>query len=226
MKVGWRPLRTLRRFGKRESQRGGGTTQCGKYDGFGGEAPWRDLPYPGIRWRDANGSPRPDWTQAPSDPAPDAAIWPEELRDNDYFLRQGNAFSQGHDPESGGDFFSLKQFNPNYQPADSREYPLRDALIRTYQYLIARFDIDGYRIDTLKYLPRDFARVFGNAIREYALSIGKENFFTFGEVYDDETKIAAYIGRNACSDDGRVSTKSAVRAPRDSASSPSAPDPA
>ena len=38
---------------------------------------------------------------------------------------------------------------------------------------------------------------FGNAIREYAQSIGKKNFFTFGEVYDDEAKIARFIGRNA-----------------------------
>jgi hypothetical protein len=39
--------------------------------------------------------------------------------------------------------------------------------------------------------------VFGNAVREFALSIGKENVFTFGEVYDSEAKIARFIGRNA-----------------------------
>ena len=33
--------------------------------------------------------------------------------------------------------------------------------------------------------------------REYALSLGKKNFFTFGEVYDSEEKIAHFIGRNA-----------------------------
>src|SRR5689334_4007874 len=33
-------------------------------------------------------------------------------------------------------------------------------------------------------------------MREYALEIGKRNFFTFGEVYDNEEKIAAFIGRN------------------------------
>src|SRR5262249_54136537 len=31
----------------------------------------------------------------------------------------------------------------------------------------------------------------------YALSIGKRNFFTFGEVYDQEEKIARFIGRNS-----------------------------
>jgi len=34
-------------------------------------------------------------------------------------------------------------------------------------------------------------------MREFALSIGKRNFFTFGEVYDDEDKIARFIGRRA-----------------------------
>ena len=37
-------------------------------------------------------------------------------------------------------------------------------------------------------------------MREYALSIGKKNFFTFGEVYDNEEKIASYIGRNSIMD--------------------------
>ena len=75
-------------------------------------------------------------------------------------------------------------------------YPVRNALIRAYQYLIARYDVDGYRIDTLKYIPADFALTFGNAMREYACSIGKKNFFTFGEVYDNEETIAQFIGRN------------------------------
>ena len=76
-------------------------------------------------------------------------------------------------------------------------FPVRDTLIRAHQYLIAKYDVDGFRIDTLKYIEPEFARFFGNAIREYAQSIGKKNFFTFGEVYDDEAKIARFIGRNA-----------------------------
>jgi glycosidase len=69
-------------------------------------------------------------------------------------------------------------------------------LIRCFQYLIAAFDVDGFRIDTLKYLDRDFALRFGNAIREFVLSVSRKNFFTYGEVYDEERKISEYIGRN------------------------------
>ena len=61
------------------------------------------------------------------------------------------------------------------------------------------YDVDGFRIDTLKHGEPDFARVFGNAIREYALSIGKRN--SFGEVADagDEALLAEFIGRDTLS---------------------------
>jgi glycosidase len=75
---------------------------------------------------------------------------------------------------------------------------VQNALIRAYQYVIARFDIDGFRIDTLRYLKGGLPLTFGNAIREYALSVGKKNFFTFGEVWtsNSEAAIANFIGRN------------------------------
>ena len=63
--------------------------------------------------------------------------------------------------------------------------------------MIARFDVDGFRIDTLEaYLKGDLARTFGNAMREFALSVGEKNCFTFGEVFDSEEKIAQFIGRS------------------------------
>lgn len=91
--------------------------------------------------------------------------------------------------------FEYQDFEPDTTRGSS--YPVRDTLIRAHQYLIAKYDIDGFRIDTLKYIERDFARIFANAIQEYALSIGKQNFFTFGEVWDSEEKISAYVGRYA-----------------------------
>jgi glycosidase len=80
---------------------------------------------------------------------------------------------------------------------------LQSYLIRAYQYVIARFDVDGFRIDTLRYLHGNLAQTFGNAIREFALSIGKKNFFTFGEVLDSsvEQDIARFVGRNTTSSD-------------------------
>jgi hypothetical protein len=78
---------------------------------------------------------------------------------------------------------------------------------------MAKFDVDGSRIDTLKFLSPDFERIFGNAMREFALSAGKKNFFTFGEVFDDEATIAQFIGRNTSARDGLVGVDAALDYP-------------
>jgi glycosidase len=180
-----------------------------EYENYGSTAPWRNYPYM-IRWRDENGKGRPDWNAAPSDPPPDAAIWPTELCRNEFFRRQGEG------GEEGGDFGSLKELATGYQefsPVYGIYYPVRDILIRAHQYLIAKFDVDGFRIDTLKFIEADFARVFANAIREFAFSIGKKEFFTFGEIYDNEDKIARYIGRNAMEDSELIGVDAALDFP-------------
>jgi glycosidase len=73
--------------------------------------------------------------------------------------------------------------------------------------------VDGFRIDTLKFIEPDFASVFANAIREFAFSIGKKEFFTFGEIYDNEDKIARYIGRNAREDSDLIGVDAALDFP-------------
>jgi glycosidase len=162
------------------------------YDGFGSTAPLQDAPYP-IHWRDASGAPAYPDIAAVTGLAPDAGVWPVELQHNAYFTRRGEG------GESGGDFVQLKEcatgFTVTSDLGDAR--PVQNILIRAYQYVMAKFDVDGYRIDTLKYVDPAFARDFGNAMREFALTIGKRNFFTFGEIYDDDEKIAQFIGRNA-----------------------------
>lgn len=154
------------------------------------EAPGRREVYP-INWHDANGQPAfADFANSIA-VADDAAVWPVELQRNQLFRRKGLG------GEDGGDFSSLKELVTDFSEATaiSQSFPVRDTLILAYQYLIAKYDIDGYRIDTLKYIEADFARIFANAMREFSLSIGKKNFFTFGEVYDEEEKINQFIGR-------------------------------
>ena len=154
----------------------------------GSEATHSDTP-DAIEWRDEHGAARQDWPVGENivNPPLDATIWPMELRRNAFFRRQG--LPQANGDQTIGDFASLKQM----LTADPQ---LQVVLIRAYQLLIAKFDVDAFRIDTLKYIDKGLAREFGNAMREYAQSIGKKNFFTFGEVYDNEEKIAAFIGRD------------------------------
>jgi glycosidase len=182
------------------------------YEGMRDAAPWNpDREYQ-IFWRDGSGVPQAAWTDLANAPAaPDVGPWPSELRRNDFFRRRG---SYGQDI-TRGDFGRLKEIVTEYVSAGATPFPVRDALIKVHQYLIGKFDVDGFRIDTLMYVERDFARTFGNAMREYAQSIGKKNFLTFGEVWmeDDESAIARFVGRDTDSDDERVGVDAAIDFP-------------
>jgi glycosidase len=171
-----------------------------EYPGFGSQAPFsqsrRD-----VRWRDSNGN-ATTVSDGAAMPDATASLFPTELRKNRFFRQQGS----GGPVETEGDFESLKQMLTG-------DVELGQILISCYQYVIAKFDIDGFRIDTLKYLDDEFALTFGNAMREFALSIGKKNFFTFGEVYDDEQRIAQFIGRGAAADGDVVGVDSALDFP-------------
>jgi glycosidase len=164
---------------------------------------------PPIEWIDRTGTPQPAWTNTlPGDIGPDDAVWPADLQRADFFRRRGNRLSDAS-PAPGefikGDFDTLRQLVMEYaataqtqQTLRTRygEYPVLTILVMAHWYLIARFDIDGFRIDTVKYVDPNQVEQFGNAMREFALSIGKKNFFTFGEIYDDQQTIEDFIGRN------------------------------
>jgi glycosidase len=173
------------------------------------EAPWQDQPKIAVRWRDEHGVGNPQWTQAPANPPLDAAVFPDELRRDVLFTQRGNAMSNGFHPN--GDFNSLKGIDSDI--AENGFQPAHVALIRAYQYIIAKFDVDGFRIDTLKFISPDFERIFGNAMREFALSVGKKNFFTFGEVFDNEDQIARFIGRNTAATGDVVGVDAALDYP-------------
>ena len=168
-----------------------------------------------IHWKDQNGTVQNQWEDVSTIPGltENEGIWPMEFQRNEYFRRRGD-FSNSGDITKG-DFGSLKELVTEYLIPGTRVFPVRDYIIKAYQYLIARFDLDGFRIDTLQYVESEFARVFGNAIREFALSIGKKNFFTFGEIWieDDETRIAEFVGRDTQKDENFIGIDAAIDFP-------------
>jgi len=185
------------------------------YEGVRDDAPWNSEHEYEIYWRNEKGEAQGQWTDIEhiAHLPREAGIWPEELQFNDYFRRRGT-YDDSPNP-THGDFSRMKELVTEHFIHSENKYPVRDHLIRSYQYLIAKFDLDGYRIDTLQYVESDFARVFGNAMREYALSIGKKNFFTFGEVWqdDDEDKIAEFVGRNTLKDHELIGVDAAIDFP-------------
>ena len=160
--------------------------------------PYQGSPNPiPVQWRDNKGVQNPAWPDVAAipNPSPDSIVWPSELQNNGYFRMRGQA-----DDGTYGDFDSLKQL--------CTELPdVQRFLIRAYQYVIARYDVDGFRIDTLRYLKNNLAQTFGNSIREYALVLGKKNFFTFGELLGDpESDFINFIGRDTRLGDDANST--------------------
>jgi glycosidase len=152
------------------------------------DAPFKEPPPYDIRWHDEHGGPGfPDFNHAPNPIPPEAAVWPSELHDNLLFRRQGKVAVEV--PRAKGDFDILKQMV-------SEDRNLDRVLIRAYQYVIARFDCDGFRIDTFKLPDPAFGHTFCAAMREFAFSVGKENFFTFGEITTGEQGLTQFIGRD------------------------------
>ena len=150
--------------------------------------PYRDWPYEFGGWRKKNPDRPVQW--------PDDAVWPEEFQNEDWYKRQGQIRDWGDRTQYlNGDFFVLKEL-------DTPDPAVRGALIDAYKCLIAKTDADGFRVDAAKHIETRFFAIFCSAIREYALSIGKKNFFIFGEVVGEDVLMESYIGPNTPSPSG------------------------
>lgn len=127
---------------------------------------------------------------------PDRPI-PTELRNPDYYHRRGNMTGGGYDqyPElQHGDMSGLKDFANDDDRAGSE---LINILIQAHCYWIREADIDGFRVDAVKHMGELACSRFCSGVREYAYTLGKRNFFLFGELATpDDGVIDRYIGQN------------------------------
>lgn len=62
---------------------------------------------------------------------------------------------------------------------------------RIYQRWVRDFDIDGFRIDTVKHVDMEFWTQWATALDAYAAKQGRDDFFMFGEVYSADTNITS-----------------------------------
>jgi glycosidase len=166
---------------------------------------------PPIQWLNGYGTPRADWQdQIPPGThlSPDDVVYPRDLQEKTFFRRRGNTLSYALSPEGfvKGDFVQQRQLVVEYDATPSSlaavrsrygPRPVLNILVHAYQYLIAKFDFDGFRIDTAKHISPPAIESFGNAIREFAQALGKRNFLTFGEIYDSEETINRFVGRHS-----------------------------
>ncbi|MEU0145652.1 pullulanase-type alpha-1,6-glucosidase [Streptomyces sp. NPDC006288] len=67
---------------------------------------------------------------------------------------------------------------------------------KIYEKWVRDFDIDGFRIDTVKHVDMDFWTEWATALDDYAAKRGRDDFFMFGEVYSADTAITSpYVTR-------------------------------
>jgi glycosidase len=61
-------------------------------------------------------------------------------------------------------------------------------MIDIYRTWVEDAGVDGFRIDTVKHVNMDFWKQFGPALQGHAASVGNDDFFMFGEVYDADPR--------------------------------------
>ncbi|WP_097046914.1 alpha-amylase family glycosyl hydrolase [Flagellimonas pacifica] len=117
---------------------------------------------------------------------------PIELKDPDVYNRKGQIVNFDVYPETReGDFFTLKTFRNDGSPASKR---IQEILVAIHCYWIRELDVDGFRLDAVKHMHGPAISKFCSLIREYAHSLGKRNFFLFGEIIGNDEMGNPYIG--------------------------------
>lgn len=120
---------------------------------------------------------------------------PTELRNPDFYHRRGEIGNFDQYPENQhGDIVGLKDFANDDDAIGS---DVINTLIKAHCYWIREADVDGFRVDAVKHMGELACSRFSSNIREYAYSLGKGDFFLFGEVASPSDDIYnRYIGQN------------------------------
>ena len=119
--------------------------------------------------------------------------WPPEFHDDTWYNRKGRVTVWGSSTPQSFEYVReqemLGDFPGGLKDLATSKREVQDALIRVFQHWIEVADFDGFRIDTLKHQDPAFFARFAPAIRAHARSIGKKNFFMFGEAFDGNDEL-------------------------------------
>ncbi|HEU5038016.1 MAG TPA: alpha-amylase family glycosyl hydrolase [Nocardioides sp.] len=108
---------------------------------------------------------------------------PAWLNDVTNYHNRGNTTFTGEDSQYG-DFFGLDDLF-------TEKPEVVDGMIDIYKAWVQDFDIDGFRIDTMKHVDDAFWQRFGPTMQQIAADDGNPDFFMFGEVALDGSDAAA-----------------------------------
>jgi glycosidase len=163
--------------------------------GFYGPSP---IIFPDSPQNNQMAPPRPpDWFGWPSDKG-----WFDRP---EWYHRKGRVYVWWHEQDYSEDFVRTQEttgdFPGGLKDLATENPDVKQALIQSFQYWIEVADFDGFRIDTVKHIDRPevnrnergFWGDFVDAMRSKAKSLGKQNFFVFGEGFDgNDVLIGSY----------------------------------
>ena len=116
----------------------------------------------------------------------------EPMRSQYFFNRAGpNSMTdmQGTDPAA-----IYGDFTDGMLDYDTRNYDFQEIFTRMMNYWIAIADVDGFRLDAAKHVTEDFLAYFSSRTRNYAESLGKNNFYIIGEIAGPADWIGSRLG--------------------------------
>ncbi|WP_327171118.1 pullulanase-type alpha-1,6-glucosidase [Streptomyces sp. NBC_01336] len=137
----------------------------------------------GRPFDDAAGMAKTDADSFPYKPVTTGGKTPSWLNDPTMYHNRGDS-TYGGESTTYGDFSGLDDLWTERPEVVS-------GMEKIYEKWVRDFDIDGFRIDTVKHVDMDFWTQWATALDTYAARHGRKDFFMFGEVYSADTAITS-----------------------------------
>ena len=115
---------------------------------------------------------------------------PEIFQNPDTYNRMGRAYNFD-DPTS-----SPRRLPGGLKDVNTSRCDVKQAFVDVYARWVELADFDGFRIDTVKHVEREFWRYFTQKVRQRLALSGKRNFFMFGESFDGRDDLCGSFTKN------------------------------
>ncbi|WP_202539758.1 MULTISPECIES: pullulanase-type alpha-1,6-glucosidase [unclassified Streptomyces] len=130
-----------------------------------------------------NGTAKVDTDSFPYTPSNTGEMVPSWLNDPTLYHNRGDSTWEG-ESTTYGDFNGLDDL-----------WTERPEVVKgmedIYEKWVRDFDVDGFRIDTVKHVDLAFWTQWATALDQYAARHGRDDFFMFGEVYSADTDVTS-----------------------------------
>ena len=114
---------------------------------------------------------------------------PAWLNDPQFYNNQGDSTFSG-ESSVYGDFFGLDDL-------DTTNPQVVSGMIDIFKQWISDYKIDGFRVDTIKHVDVELWQQWIPEIQSHAKSVGVDDFFIFGEMFDGLPANLSYYTRTA-----------------------------